>query len=222
MRYERPLSRCDGGRRRSGVSAWLFRPSASLRYSAIRFAFISLPVGSRGSCAQKSKRRGVLIEPSAARARLPAPQQAPARRCSRAPSGATASVRSPSSGSGSPITATSATARMRDQHILDLLRVDVHAARDDRETLAVGEEQIGVTRRRSRRRRRSPIRDRYRPARSSRVLVIFESGAIGEIHVPGLPGTKLAALVVDDLDHSQHCTGRPIPVFAAIPSPKAP
>ena len=32
--------------------------------------------------------------------------------------------------------------RVEDEHVLDLLRVDVHPAGDDRERLAVGEEQI--------------------------------------------------------------------------------
>jgi hypothetical protein len=56
----------------------------------------------------------------------------------------TAFTASPISGSGTPITATSATAGVAGQDVFGLLRVDVHAAGDDHVGLAVGEVKVAV------------------------------------------------------------------------------
>ena len=56
----------------------------------------------------------------------------------------TALTSSPKSSLGTPNTATSIDLRVRDEHVLGLLRVDVHAARDDHVRLAVGEVQEAV------------------------------------------------------------------------------
>ena len=64
----------------------------------------------------------------------------------------TAFTSSPKSSSGTPNTATSIHLRVRDQHVLGLLRIDVHAAGDDHEVPCGRSGRRSLRRRRSRRR----------------------------------------------------------------------
>ena len=85
-----------------------------------------------------------------------------------------------------------------DEQVLDFLRVDVHAARDDHEVLAIGEveEAVGVD--------VADVAER-RPAFAAarvrgllRVVVVLEGGAVGEVDGAGLARRQHAAVLVED------------------------
>ena len=91
---------------------------------------------------------------------------------SRRASCTTAFTVSPHSSSGMPKTPTSATAGMLGEHLLDLGRIDVHAAGDDHVRLAIAEvdEAVGVDPADVAERRARPVRGRRRGLRGVAVV----------------------------------------------------
>ena len=89
--------------------------------------------------------------------------------------------------------------RMRDEHVLGLLRIDVDAARDDHVRLAVGEVEIALLV------QVADVADRGPPAlvarcgRLLRVVVVLERPAALRPHHPRPPRRELAPILVEDV-----------------------
>src|SRR5204863_10157914 len=82
-------------------------------------------------------------------------------------------------------------ARILQQHVLDLLRVDVDAARDDDEVLAVGEVQIAFSVDMSDVAEGAPALRTGGRAGLARIVPVLESGVALEVDLPGFPGRQL-------------------------------
>ncbi|MNE23155.1 hypothetical protein D3C80_1163980 [compost metagenome] len=107
--------------------------------------------------------------------------------------------------------------RMLDQQVLDLLRIDVHPARDDHEALAVGQEQIAVLVQPPDIAQGGPAARVIGGGRLLRVVVIFERVIALEIDVADHARRQFVALVVADVDDAEvgaaHRSRLPQPLF---------
>ena len=88
---------------------------------------------------------------------------------------------------------------MCDEHVFDLLRVDVHAAADDHVSLAVGQVQVAVLVEVADIAERGPATGQLGIGRLLGSLVVLECAAAGEVHAADLAGAEVIAIVVADV-----------------------
>ncbi len=93
---------------------------------------------------------------------------------------------------------------MSHEKILDLLRIDVHAARDDHETAPVGQEQEAVVVQPSDVAECRPAARVVSVGRLLGVVEVAERRAVAEKYVAGLACGKLVTVRTDDVDDTQH------------------
>ena len=124
------------------------RAAGVLPVLVLQQALVELAGGVAGELGAEVDRAGALHvgqlrcgSRRSARARAPWPRR---RRPASSTGCTTALTSSPKSSLGTPNTATSTTLGCVDEHVLGLLRVDVHPARDDHVRLAVGQVQEAV------------------------------------------------------------------------------
>ena len=95
--------------------------------------------------------------------------------------------------------------RVVDQHVLGLLRVDVHPARDDHVGLAVGQVQVTLGVDIADITERGPAQRMGRARSLGRIVVVLEGPAIGEVDRAALTlRQQRARLVVADLQLADH------------------
>ena len=92
--------------------------------------------------------------------------------------------------------------RVADQHGLGFLRVDVHAAGNDHEGLAVHQVQVAVGVHAADIAQRRPALRIAGLCGARRVVVVFELRAVGKVDQAGLAGGQFAAVVVADVQHA--------------------
>ena len=93
---------------------------------------------------------------------------------------------------------------MADQHILGLLRVDVHAARDNHVGLAVGEVEKAFIVDIADIAERRPALVVVGALRLVGIVVIGEDRCVGKIHGADFPGRPFAAVLVQNFQFADH------------------
>ena len=159
----------------------------------------SFPVGWRGSVSQKSIERGHLKPDSRLlhNAMISAEISSVARDMSMGCT--TALTASPRSSLATPITATSATAGVGQDHVLDLLRVDVHTAGNDQERFAIHKVEIPFRVDAADIAKRGPAERVAAGGGFRLVIMVGELMAIGEIYLAFRADWQLNAVLVADM-----------------------
>ena len=137
------------------------------RTSSENIRLAILPLGSRGSSSTNTTDVGHLKCERRSRQYCRSSSAMASSSSAGSANCTTARTDSPISGCGTPMTATSCTDGVPDQHVLGLAGVDVHAARDDHVRHPVGQVHVAVVVDVADVAERHPARDRPRPRPSS-------------------------------------------------------